>query len=68
MHGKLFIVDATRNATYVLRAHFKVGTIYTEAPNDSGVASFIGTLDPATGNVTPIAIGFGKPTGMAWSS
>ncbi len=67
-HGSLFVVDATRNATYVIRATFKRGTIYTEAPNDSGVASFVGTIDPVTGNVTPIAIGFGKPTGMAWGS
>jgi hypothetical protein len=66
--GSLFVVDATRNTTYVLRATFKRGTIYTEAPNDSGVASFVGTIDPGTGNVTPIAIGFGKPTGMAWGS
>lgn len=67
-HGSLFVVDATRNATYVLRTSFKPGTIYTEAPNDSGVASFVGTVDPGTGNVTPVAIGFGKPTGMAWGN
>jgi hypothetical protein len=66
-HGSLFVVDATANTTYILRDAFTRGTTYTETPNDSGVAGLVGIVDPATGIVTPVAIGFGKPTGMAWS-
>lgn len=62
--GRLFVVDATQNAIYVLRTTFKPGTVYTEAPNDSGVASFVGTVDLKTGTITPVAIGFVKPTGL----
>ncbi len=62
--GRLFVVDATRNAVDVLTANFVPNTIYTETPDDSGVAGLVGTIDPATGIVTPIAIGFGKPTGL----
>jgi hypothetical protein len=42
------------------------GTIYTEAPNDSGVPGFIGTVDLTTGFIHPVMIGFGHPTGMAY--
>jgi len=30
----------------------------------SGIDNFVGLLNPATGVVTPIAIGFGKATGL----
>ncbi len=62
--GRLFVVDATQNAIYVIRSEFKPGTVYTEAPNDSGVASFVGTVNLTTGTITPVAIGFVKPTGL----
>ncbi len=62
--GRLYVVDATQNAIYVLRTAFKPGAVYTEAPNDSGVASFVGTVDRKTGTITPVAIGFVKPTGL----
>lgn len=41
-----------------------IGTIITQAPNDTGVTNFVATVDPATGYFTPFAIGFGKATGM----
>lgn len=47
-------------------AHFQAGEILTEAPSDSGVAGFVGWVDPIAGIVTPIAIGFGSPSGMLW--
>jgi hypothetical protein len=43
-------------------------TVYTESPNDSGVASFLGTVDLTTGFVTPFGVGFGKPSGLVWST
>ena len=63
--GRLLIVDGATNQTYWLKTNkFSVGTIYTQTPDDSGVIGLIGIVDPTTGNVTPVALGFGKPTGM----
>jgi hypothetical protein len=66
--GELLVTDATLNAIFTIRTHFVVGSlnkwIFTEAPNDSGTSSFVGTVDPTTGFVTPSVIGFGKPTGL----
>jgi hypothetical protein len=45
---------------------FAPGSIYTQAPNDSGVTNFVGTVDTKTGFITPIAIGFTKTTGMVF--
>jgi sugar lactone lactonase YvrE len=62
--GKLLVTDGTSGFTYWIEANFPAGAIITQAPNDSGVTNFVGTVDPATGFVTPFAIGFGKATGM----
>lgn len=64
----LFIVDGPKNVIYSMKVandkDFVPGTVYTEAPKDSGVASFVGTIDVTTGIVTPILVGFGSPTGL----
>lgn len=65
-NGRLFVVDAKLNATYIIRANFKAGQAYTEAPSDSGVAGFVGTLGLTTGTITPIAVGFGSPSGLIY--
>jgi hypothetical protein len=66
-HGSLLVSDGTTGNTYWVKSdNFVVGGIYTETPNDSGVAGVLGTVDPATGIVTPFALGFGKPTGMVF--
>lgn len=63
--GRLLVSDAVSGNTYWLSpSHFAAGAIYTEMPNDSGVASAVGVVDPSTGIVTPIAVGFGSPSGM----
>ncbi len=63
--GRLLVVDATLDATFWLRPlQFSTDTIYTQTPDDSGVTGLIATVDPSTGALTPIALGFGKPTGM----
>lgn len=62
--GRLFVVDAALDAISVLRTAFMAGVVYTETPNDSGVASFVGTVELTTGTITPVAIGFVKPTGL----
>ncbi len=65
-HGRLLITDGTSNAIYWVHVDKPAGTIFTQAPNDSGVVSFIGMVDLTTGFVRPVMIGFGKPTGMAY--
>jgi hypothetical protein len=62
--GKLFVVDSKANAIYIVRADFTPGTVYTEAPADSGVAGFVGTIDLTTGAITPVIIGLKSPTGL----
>jgi len=63
-HGRMLVVDGTANVIYTIRADFTKGTVYTEAPDDSAVNGFVGTIDLTTGFITPIAIGFGKATGL----
>jgi ABC-type molybdate transport system substrate-binding protein len=63
--GRLLVVDAG-GVTYWISGIFNSGDIYTQSPNDSGVDNFVATVAPATGFVTPIAIGFQKATGMVF--
>jgi hypothetical protein len=62
--GRLFVVDGAQNAVYTLRSNFTPGTVFTEMPSDSTIKSAVGTVDLSTGFVTPIAVGFGSPTGL----
>jgi hypothetical protein len=57
-------VKVWTKGTAEFRTKFVPGTIYTEAPDDSGVSSFVGTLDPATGIIKPVVIGLSKATGL----
>ncbi|HSS93411.1 MAG TPA: hypothetical protein VLR46_05395 [Candidatus Dormibacteraeota bacterium] len=63
--GRLLVVDAG-GVTYWISGSFASGDVYTQSPNDSGVDNFVATIAPATGFVTPIAIGFTKTTGMVF--
>ena len=62
--GQLYVADAKKNAIYSVRGRLKSGAIYTEAPGDSRVAGFVGTVNPSTGTVKPVITGFGSPTGL----
>ncbi len=64
--GRLLIVDSTHNVIYSVTARFKPGTVYTEAPSDAPVPGIVGTIDLATGAITPVLIGFTNPTGLAF--
>jgi hypothetical protein len=73
VHGRLLVADGTANTTYWIRSTFTPTSfvskkanhyLYTQAPDDSGTAGFVGTIDPLTGLVYPVVIGLGKPTGM----
>jgi hypothetical protein len=64
-HGRLLLTDGTSGNTYWISAtHFVTGTIYTETPDDSGVDGVLAVVNPATGFVVPIGVGFLKATGM----
>lgn len=63
-HGHLLAVDGKTNTIYSVKTDFAPGTIYTETPDDSGVSSFVGSLDLKTGIIKPIVIGFKKATGL----
>ena len=65
-HGRLLVTDGQSNAIYWVHVDSAAGTIYTEAPNDSGVPGFIGSADLTTGFIHPVMIGFLHPTGMAY--
>src|SRR5579863_1147302 len=56
-NGTFYLADSKRNAIYSIRGSIKAGTLYTEAPGDSGVAGFVGTVDTSTGSITPIIDG-----------
>jgi hypothetical protein len=62
--GELFVVDATANTIYSIRSAFVPGTVFTETPNDSSIASMVGTVNLTTGVVSPQVLGFGKATGL----
>jgi hypothetical protein len=62
--GRLFVVDATANTIYAVRSHFVPGTVFTETPDDSTVASLVGTIDLTTGKLSPQILGFQKATGL----
>jgi hypothetical protein len=62
--GTLYVTDNQANKVYAIDSTFPVGTVFVAAPSDSGVAGFVGTLDLATGTITPIATGFGSPQGL----
>jgi hypothetical protein len=41
-----------------------VQAVYTETPDDSSIASILGTINLTTGVVSPQVIGFPKATGI----
>jgi sugar lactone lactonase YvrE len=63
--GRLLVSDGTTGNTYwISTPHFVPGTVFTQAPDDSGVVGFVGAIDLKTGFITPVVIGFLKATGM----
>jgi hypothetical protein len=67
--GALLVVDSPQNVIYKVTNEdaFHPGTIFTEAPSDSlPTPSIVGTIDPRSGQITPIITGLGSPTGLAF--
>jgi hypothetical protein len=61
--GSLLLTDNSNNRIYAITGSFTTGGAYVSTASDSGVAKLVGSLD-ATGNITPIAIGFSNPHAM----
>jgi hypothetical protein len=65
--GRLLVVDGGGNTYWISKdTAFVAGTIYSQAPNDSGVSNWVGTVDPSSGIITPLAVGFTKATGLVF--
>ncbi len=67
--GRMLIVDTKLNATYTVtidKTGFTRGTIYTESPSDSGVAGYVGIINPKTGIIVPVIIGLNSPSGLGF--
>jgi hypothetical protein len=62
--GRMLVADAGKNIIFSIAWSGSTGTVLTEAPNDSGVVGFVGTIDLSTGFITPVVVGMGKPTGL----
>ena len=64
--GRLLVADTKGGAIYAVTGALDPQTALVAAPDDSGVNGFVGKLDPATGNITPVIIGMVSPHGMAY--
>src|SRR5580704_316840 len=62
--GTMLVVDAGTNKVTSMSGSFTPGTLFISAPNDSGVAGFVGTVNLTTGAITPVATGFSSPKGL----
>jgi hypothetical protein len=60
--GRLLVTDGVIGNTYWINAY--PGTVYTQAPDDSGTVGFVGVINMMTGLIKPVVIGFTHPTGM----
>jgi hypothetical protein len=62
--GLMLVADAGKNIIFGIAWSGTAGTVLTEAPNDSGVIGFVGTIDLTKGFTTPVVVGMVKPTGL----
>jgi hypothetical protein len=67
--GQLLVSDTSAGKVYSIHSeHFLTNVYYSSAPGDSGVAGFVGTMNPSTGTILPLAIGTISPHGEAFIS
>jgi hypothetical protein len=60
---RMLVADAGKNIVFSIAWSGSAGTVLTEAPNDSGVVGFGGTIDLSTGFITPVVVGMVKTNG-----
>ena len=64
--GTLLVVDQGNDQIDAISGPFASGTALTSIPSGSPLAGDVGTIDLATGTVTPFATGFGSPKGLLY--
>jgi hypothetical protein len=68
--GCLLVADNSSGVFSVCSNIWVPGAPVSSSPNDAGVISFVGTLNPmstlASGQLTPFLVGMGNPHGMAF--
>ncbi|HEY7931013.1 MAG TPA: hypothetical protein VIC81_01965 [Acidimicrobiales bacterium] len=62
--GSLILTDNSANTIYQITGDFTPGTVFVDTASDSGVPGIVGTLNLATGQVTPLLVGFTNPHGL----
>lgn len=66
-HGTLLATDGQANKVYAITGSFGRGAVLTAIPNDSpSLGGNIGTIDLASGTVTPIVTGLQAPKGLLY--
>ncbi len=67
--GTLFVADDGPNVIYSIQARFPTGTNFVEASQGAPVQSFVGTIDPTSGTLTPLLTardGIVNPTALVF--
>jgi len=64
--GCILVADNSSGVYSICSDVWIPGSAYTDAPNDSGVIGFVGTLSLSSGLIQPIVVGIANPHGMAF--
>lgn len=64
--GRILVADTKGGTVYAITGNLDPKSPMVATPDDSAVNGFVGKLDPSTGNITPVIVGFVAPHGMAY--
>lgn len=67
-NGTMFVVDQKADTIYTVTGPFAAGAAFAAVPSGSPAAGELGTLDLASGAVTPFITGFQSPKGLLYLS
>lgn len=65
--GSMFVASDSQNVIYKVTGSFQAGTVYVTAGGGAPVSGLVGTLDLTTGYITPVIVGLGGATGLAFA-
>jgi hypothetical protein len=65
-HGCLLVADNASGVFSICSSIWIVGSPVVDAANDGTVISFVGTLNMASGQITPFLVGLNNPHGMGF--